>query len=475
MQKETKLLFDEPQLDSQAACKLSSKSGSQLDKASDLEFEFLPEYLDVLERPPSSVARFFIAGIVALGIITLLWASIGRIDIIASAPGRLIIDDRSKVIQAPDLGEVSQIAVKDGQVVVKGELLIAFNPTTTTAESQRLSNQLVTIELEVARVNALLQVSSLLKSDPFLHFLPPKNASLVHVEAARENLLADYNNQAAQTSTLQSQIEQNQLQLKLSSSLAKESQALISNAKERLKVREQLRDSGYIPRYDYLELEKEVIEESRDAAQLRIDAAVLASESVNLQQQLVQLQAENRKTLLDRLTELTANQVDVSKQLVQANERLRKMRVLAPVDGVVQQLSVHTIGGVVQSGQELMVLVPEGATLEAEVNILNKDVGFIRPGQLVEVKVDSFPYTKYGTIKGEVVNVSLDSLEDEKIGLVYPARIRLAAQTVKTDAEEIALSAGMMIAAEIKTGDRRVIDYLLSPLKEYQSESLKER
>ena len=151
------------------------------------------------------------------------------------------------------------------------------------------------------------------------------------------------------------------------------------------------------------------------------------------------------------------------------------MTIKAPVDGVVQQLAVHTLGGVVTQGQELMIIVPEGLDLEAEVTIENKDVGFVRAGQPVEVKVDSFPYTKYGTIKGEVIHVSRDSMEDEQQGLVFPARVRLAAQTVQADDEIIQLSAGMSISAEIKTGDRRVIDYLLSPLKEYQSESLNER
>jgi RTX toxin transport system membrane fusion protein len=136
---------------------------------------------------------------------------------------------------------------------------------------------------------------------------------------------------------------------------------------------------------------------------------------------------------------------------------------------------MHTLGGVVQPAQQLMVIVPDDAVLEVEVMVLNKDVGFVHSGQPVEIKVDSFPYTRYGTIAGEVAHVSRDSVQNEQLGLVFPARIKIERNSIVVEDREVPLQAGMSITAEVRTGDRRVIDYLLSPLQQYQSEAMRER
>ena len=143
--------------------------------------------------------------------------------------------------------------------------------------------------------------------------------------------------------------------------------------------------------------------------------------------------------------------------------------------GVIQQSTVHTLGGVVTSAQPLMVLVPENHQLELDVMILNKDVGFVRPGQPVEIKIDSFPYTRFGTLSGEVKYISRDAMEDQQQGLVFPARIQFNRDTLIVEGKPVRLSAGMAVSVEIKTGRRRVIDYLLSPLQQYQSEAMRER
>lgn len=156
-------------------------------------------------------------------------------------------------------------------------------------------------------------------------------------------------------------------------------------------------------------------------------------------------------------------------------EKQRQQSLRAPVAGVIQQLAIHTLGGVVTSAQPLMVLVPENHQLELDVMVLNKDVGFVLPGQAVEVKVDSFPYTRFGTLSGEVKHISRDAMEDQQLGLVFPARIRLHSDTLMVEGKPVRLSAGMAVSVEIKTGQRRVIDYLLSPLQEYQSEAMRER
>jgi hemolysin D len=147
----------------------------------------------------------------------------------------------------------------------------------------------------------------------------------------------------------------------------------------------------------------------------------------------------------------------------------------APVDGVVQQLAVYTPGGVVTDAQVLMIVVPDGAEMSAEVALENKDIGFVRQGQTAEIKLDTFPFTRYGTIPGEVKIVSADAVTDEKRGAVFPVTLALKQKRIDVDGKLVGLAPGMNLVAEIKTGKRRVIEYLLSPIQKAGSESLRER
>lgn len=434
-----------------------------------LELEFLPEYLEILERPPSRVARGFAAAIVCLCVAAVIWASFGRIDIIASAPGRLIVNDNSKIIQVPEQGEVSLINVKDGDKVTKGEILVELNPTSAQAQRERLKNQALAAQLEINRIQALLS------DNPIENFRAPEGISEERAAEARKYLIADYGNFRARLDVLYNQIEQNIKHQEMSKEIITEITALIENTEERMNRRQDLVDKGYFPKIQHLEMEREKLQQIRELTDAQMSIANLKAEELNLKKQVAQIEAEVTKDLRVRLMDTRNSYDDASKQLVMAQEDARKMTITAPVDGIVQQLAVHTLGAVVQSAQELMVIVPEGSDLEVEVSILNKDIGFIHKDQEVEVKIDSIPYTKYGTIKGKLVNISRDSMNNEQLGLIYPARIRLNAQSVQTEKETILLSAGMSVTAEVKTGNRRVISYVLDPLQEYQSEALKER
>ncbi len=144
-------------------------------------------------------------------------------------------------------------------------------------------------------------------------------------------------------------------------------------------------------------------------------------------------------------------------------------------NGVVQQLKVHTIEGVVTPAEALLVVVPKDQTLEVEARVLNKDIGFVRAGQLVTVKVESFPFTRYGVLAGTVSSVSTDAIADEKLGLYYAARVRVPRATMNIDGVDVLLSPGMSVTAEVKTGTRRLIEFVLSPVMTHVSESGRER
>jgi hemolysin D len=165
----------------------------------------------------------------------------------------------------------------------------------------------------------------------------------------------------------------------------------------------------------------------------------------------------------------------LAQEVVKAGQRTELQRLVSPIDGVVQQLAVHTIGGVVTPAQQLMVVVPQDHPVEVEAQVENNDVGFVKEGQPVEIKVETFPFTLYGTIPGKVVSVSDDAAPIEKVGLVYPARVSLDRATIQVEGREVKLSPGMAVTVEIKTGQRRLIEFFLSPLLKSIQETARER
>ncbi|MDZ4379980.1 MAG: HlyD family efflux transporter periplasmic adaptor subunit [Parvibaculum sp.] len=162
-------------------------------------------------------------------------------------------------------------------------------------------------------------------------------------------------------------------------------------------------------------------------------------------------------------------------QPLHVTQRDDRNRLFAPTRGIVRQISVHTIGEVVAPGETLMTIVPVDADLEVEAFLLNRDKGFVHAAQEAEIKVEAFPFTKYGTVPGEVVDVSNNSVDDEKRGPIFPVRVAMERMTIRADGEDMLLTPGMSVTVEVKTGKRRVIEYILTPLLRYRDEAIRER
>jgi hemolysin D len=185
--------------------------------------------------------------------------------------------------------------------------------------------------------------------------------------------------------------------------------------------------------------------------------------------------AETRRALNERQAQASSKREQLSQERAKAEQRSRLTQLTAPVDGTVQQMAVHTEGGVVTEAQPLLVIVPKDAQVTAEVVVDNKDIGFVNAGQGAQIKLETFPFTRYGTVNATVQSVVADAVNDEKKGAIFPATLTLNTSSIDVDGKRIALSPGMNVTAEIKTGRRRVIEYLLSPVQRAVSESLGER
>ncbi|MEZ5830660.1 MAG: HlyD family type I secretion periplasmic adaptor subunit [Dongiaceae bacterium] len=244
---------------------------------------------------------------------------------------------------------------------------------------------------------------------------------------------------------------------------------------ERAEMSRQMAESGVISRMEYLRAQEELVDLQRglDSAAAKVKEAKAAIAS--LQQQRQQAGAEFARDRMKELTEAETKVKTLAEDLTKADQRRALQRILSPVDGVVQQLQVHTIGGVVEPAQQLMQVVPDGAPVEIEARILNKDIGFVHDGQPAVIKMEAFPFTRYGTLDGEVTEVSDDAVEDEKQGLLFTARIAVPNPTLKVDDKILPLSPGMVATVEIKTGSRTMMEYVLSPVMKATNEAGRER
>lgn len=436
------------------------------------ERAFLPAHLELTETPASPTARWTMRIIIAFFCVALAWACFGQLDIVAVAPGKTVVGSRTKVIQPAETAVVKRILVRDGQAVKKGQLLIELDATATTAELTQADEALINARLAALRLSALaaaidnnrsptLAVESGLPTVRLTAEQALASSQFDAFQAKRHNLQAAIAQRRAELQTIQATI------------LPMEESARISKARAQDYGR--LVEGKYVGRHDYLLREQERIAAERDLATQRNRSQEIRSALSASEEELRVLEADTRQQTLDGLRQAEEQIGQMAPQVAKTGQRDRQMTLRAPVDGTVQQLAVHTVGGVVTPAQPLLAVVPDEDALEVEATVMNKDIGFVRSGQRVTVKVESFPYTRYGYLTGTVASVSHDAAQDEKMGLVFPARIKLDGHTLLIDGVRVRLTAGMSLSAEVKTGKRRVIDYLLSPLQQHTGESLRER
>ena len=442
---------------------------------------FLPAAMEIEQTPASPVGRAILWAIGMLFTLAILWAWFGKIDIIATAQGKIIPGERVKTIQPLETAQIAAIHVKDGQQVKRGDPLISLDTTVTEADVRRLTRQWQDLQAQQLRLQALAEW---LGSDRTrLPQLPPAigndrddAASLQTRLNPQQRLLT----QEAQTFTAQwNNLQQENIRLQAESrmALAEQTKAdrLVDVLSERVAGLQTLLTKQMGSRAQYLELKQELIEVEQNSAiqiaQLQQLSAAIAANSA----QQDNLLHEHTTATLQQLQEITTQVDALQEETLKAEQRSKQYRITAPIDGTVQHLQVHTLNGVVTPAQELMQIVPADSEMEVEAFILNQDIGFVQVHQSAEVKIDTFNFTKYGVIDAELTDLSNNAIADEKLGLVYQARFTLKAAGLNVEDKFVTLSPGMSVTAEIKTGQRRVLEYFLSPLMKYKSESLGER
>jgi hemolysin D len=444
----------------------SQKNRLRIDDAA-----FLPAALEVIERPVSPTARLtgrvLMAGVAAMA----TWLTFGKTEIIAAANGRIVPVGEVQLVQPAEAGIVRRILVHDGDHVVKGQPLVLLDPTVSGAEAAQAAKAYETAAFDVARTRAVLDALD----GKQLHVVAPEGSDAATV-ASQDSLararLADVRATVAATAAggavARADIAAARSEVaKLNRSLPLLDQQIAAN--------EQLLAKGYVSKLRVLDMRRQRIAEagSRDAALVAIARA--AATAGGAASTAGKARADVRAALYDELVKAESDMRLRREEMVKAKQRSGFQALRAPVTGTVGQLSLHTEGGVVEAAKPIMTVVPSDGKLVAEVKLLNRDAGFVTAGQPVQVKLEAFPFSRYGTVPGRVLSVSPDAVTDEKLGLVYVVRVALDRTRIDRGDQMVAMVPGMMATADIVTGRRSYLSYLTSPVAEAGGSALRER
>jgi membrane fusion protein, hemolysin D len=456
------------------------------------ELAFLPAALEIVETPPSPIGRMISVTIAVLFCAALVWSWWGTVDIVASATGKIVPSGRTKVIQPFETGVVRAIRVQDGQMIKAGDLLVELDPTVNAAERDRLQSDLIGEQLNAARLRAALAATGDLEAD----FVAPAGADPVLVSTHRQLLLNQVNEHRAKIASLVRQQAQKEAEQATIGATIHKLEATIPVVQQRVDIRKNLMEKELTSKIVYFEVLQLLVEQQEELNVQKSHLTEAEAAVAAIRETRGQAVAEFRKSLSDELAKAEQKASGLTQDLIKAERKTTLQRLTAPVDGVVQQLAIHTVGGVVTPAQALMVIVPNDSRLEIEALVSNRDIGFIHTGQEAQIKIDTFNFTRYGLLRGEVLSVSQDAIirdqpqdrsGDRRQGsqndssepkgqeLNYSARISLDRTKMQVEERTVNLSPGMAVTVEIKTGTRTILSYVLSPILRYQQEALRER
>jgi hemolysin D len=457
------------------------------------EMEFLPAALEVIETPVSPVGRWIGGVIIGTVSFALIWACVGHVDIIATAQGRLVPIGKSKTVQPLETSVVAHILVADGDHVEAGQAVIELDPTVAQADRRRYAHELMEARLDRARLAALKMMIDQGGGTTVLQLVdPPVDASPSEIAATAAAMHAQASEQAAKLASLDEQIAQKEGEIAENVASQAKIDATMPIVAQQEDIRRQAMQIQFGNKLAWLEVREKLTGQIQDRLVLVKHQEQAAAAERSLRQQRDQAMSEFAKTVLSDLEKAEQQVAEATEELAKANEKLALQTLRAPITGTVQELAAHSVGGVVTAAQPVLTVVPDHPGLIAEAKLENKDVGFVHPGQDVELKIEAFTFTHYGLIHGRVIGLSHDVVDDQKAPKApqktddsstdeqkdapgYVVRVALDQDRIMTESGASMLEPGMAVGAEIKTGRRLAIDYAFSPVKRTLHNSIGDR
>jgi hemolysin D len=462
------------------------------------DMEFHPADIEILDTPPSPVRMGMIVAICALATAVLAWSYFGTIDIVAVAQGKFKPVGDTKVIQPLEGGKVAALRVENGQHVKAGDVLVELDPGDARADETDAAATLAAWRAEAVRRRAAIDAARENVAPAAAIAWP---ADIPGENRAREDkvLDSDLAQLSSALASIEAQVAQKETDRDQLSATIKSQEALIATLRQRMDMRASLIPSGAGSKAALIDATERVQSETTALnGHIAQRAQTVAAIRV--------LGEDRRKTISAFIAENTQKLADAQRQADDFEQRHIKTRLksgrlalTSPIDGVVMGLSVTTIGQVLSSGEDVAKIVPEGASLKIEAYLANKDIGFVKKGQGAVVKVDAFPFTRYGALSATVERIAFDAIPEPDAqsaeadatkanrsgktfggaqrvqNLVFPVTLTPGSDHLSIDGERIPMSPGMTVEIEIATGKRRILEYVFSPLVETASKALKER
>lgn len=456
-----------------------------------VEREFLPAALEITSTPPSPLPRTITLTICIFAMLALLGAALGRIDIVAVAAGKIVTRARTQVVQASETAVVKRIMVEPGQFVKQNEDLIQIDTENIQAEMEHAQQDLIQSRIDETRLRAFINQS---ETDEFesLADIDP-----LQLERGRIQLLVQRLEKTSRISAMERDIANKISELETINIMLRKAQNVFPLVEARAGIRAKAAELEYGSKLLSLDAQQQVVEITAEIDLQKEKLSGIKSMIAGLEYQKQQSEAEFIKTAYNELARALAQKSSATENLAKAKRRFDLATIRAPLGGVITQLNIRTVGGVVSSAQQLVSITPNGSPLEVEVVLPNREAGFVREGQEVQVKVDAYPFTRYGLLKGEVISVAQDaepqSNPNEYITmgsqrkadqsaniegserLLYTVRVRIDPDSLLLDGRPVSLIPGMAVRAEIKTGSRTILEFLMAPLAEYMQQSMRER
>lgn len=441
--------------------------------------DFAPGLLSIQESPPAKLPRTVLYSVALLFAILLGWAIVAKLDIVASAEGRLIPETYVKIVQPAEAGIVQEILIREGQFVQAGQVLMRMDAKLTDADARSIRGEFELKRLVLRRIDGQMIGKPMLiePGDPPVLF-----AEVAQQQAARHQAYIDALAQE------QSMLSKTRYDLQAAGEVHQKLSEIVPIYRRSAAAFEKLGKEGFYSSLAVEEKQRDHIEKEQDLRAQKSTVASLKSSVIASEMKLAQIRSGYRSDLQNERVETQAQ----FRKLVEEREKIEHKSGLlilkAPQNGVIKDLATHTVGTVVSPGSVLMSLVPLDEPLQAEILIKNEDVAFVHEGQRVKIKLSSYPFQKYGMVEGAISHLGPDAVDpasaaqkgsgetaDSLGGLRYKALVHLEIQHLETDGRRLRLAPGMQVVVEIQQGRRTIMEYLLSPVQKAWQEAARER
>lgn len=459
--------------------------------------EFLPAAIEILETPPSPIRMGLILSICGFLGGAVVWSYVSPIDIIATAQGKIQPVGRVKVVQPLETGKIRSIEVRNGQHVMAGDVLVLLDSTEATADQAAIVAVLASFAAEVSRRNAALHAAM----QPGLQTVKIDFDTKIPTdikEREQRVLDADIAQLAASVASLRAQLEIKRAERDGFAKTITAQKQLLDTQQERVTMRSALLERAAGSKSNLIDaietMQYQLTSLSQQESQFAQAGANMEMLNKEITKTIETFVSDNSQKLADAERQMS----DAEQRLAKASAKLDHMRLVAPIDGTIQNSTLTNVDQVVTVGAEIMRIVPDTDTLEIEAYLPNRDVSFVKEGQQAIIKIDAFPFTSYGTIEATVLRVGRDAVPEPDAtqaeeypsrqgkpmagdgtqrvqNLVFPITLQPTRSSITIDGMDQKLTAGMSVTAEVHTGSRRILEFIFSPLLRISSTAMRER